>query len=193
MKKRCSLMIAFCLFMAMALPAIAAVNPIVETLISWPDDAIGQVLVQTSGNIREGGSSEYKKMSKASVGDLYYAVGQAETGWYAITLDDGRTGYISPKLVSFASRDSAASESASTTTETKADTSSNFAVANSPAIIMIESNGYAHAALDESGELYIWGGYYEQMDRPKDLPPIMDVGMGSNFVVALDFDGKLHA
>lgn len=56
------------------------------------------------------------------------------------------------------------------------------------------------AAIDSDSKLYVWGDFFGSgtwsgwgTDVPKDLPPIVDVGVGTWGVVALDASGKLHA
>ena len=61
-------------------------------------------------------------------------------------------------------------------------------------IMKIATNGSCYAAIDSNRRLHMWGfDGYGQLDVPKALPPVVDVGVGMFCVVALDVFGKLHA
>ena len=64
---------------------------------------LGTVTVtnSTAVNVRSGPDTSYPIIEKAQPGAIYECTGTANTGWYQILLDDGRTGYISNKLSSF--------------------------------------------------------------------------------------------
>lgn len=64
---------------------------------------IGTVLVTNSAsvNIRSGGGTGYPIVAKAAPGDIFEVIGQADSGWYELLLDDGSTGFISNRLVAF--------------------------------------------------------------------------------------------
>ena len=48
-------------------------------------------------------------------------------------------------------------------------------------------------AIDENGNVYMWGvNYNGQCDVPKNLPPIVELGIGNSHVVALDKNGVLY-
>ena len=58
-------------------------------------------------------------------------------------------------------------------------------------IVKIESSMLTYAAIDADGKAYVWGGE-ASMAVPADLPPIVDIAVGNNHIVALDKNGKLH-
>ena len=45
-------------------------------------------------NVRSGGGTSYEVIAQVQPGSVYPCVGIAASGWYAILLDDGRTGYV---------------------------------------------------------------------------------------------------
>lgn len=64
---------------------------------------IGKVQVTNadSVNLREGPGTEYKVVSQARSGAWLVCVGQADSGWYEVIVQDGLHAFISPKLVEF--------------------------------------------------------------------------------------------
>ena len=64
---------------------------------------------------------------------------------------------------------------------------------NSVKIAKVYAGDQVFGAIDKNGKVYMWGSnYYGQCDIPKDLPPIVELGIGCFHVVALDKNGKLH-
>ena len=60
-------------------------------------------------------------------------------------------------------------------------------------IVKVYADSQTFGAIDKNGKVYMWGAnYYGQCDIPKDLPPIVEMGIGSYHVVALDKNGVLH-
>lgn len=73
--------------------------------IQWPDDAIGQIVVRKNGtNVRQGGSTSYNVVGKANGGDVFFAIGRSDSGWYAFEWADGQAAYIAPGMVEFTPR-----------------------------------------------------------------------------------------
>ncbi len=73
--------------------------------IVWPENAIGRIVVLSSGtNVREGGSTDYKAIGKVHQGDAFFALGMSPSGWYGFELPGGGLAYISPKMVEFEPR-----------------------------------------------------------------------------------------
>lgn len=58
-------------------------------------------------------------------------------------------------------------------------------------IVKIDTSSIVYAAIDVDGKVYVWGGE-EVMAPPADLPPIVDIAVGNNHIVALDENGRLH-
>lgn len=54
-------------------------------------------------NVRTGGDTSYPVIAQVLPGSVYPCVGIAPTGWYAILLDDGRTGYVANTLTAYTS------------------------------------------------------------------------------------------
>lgn len=52
-------------------------------------------------NVRSGGGTSFGVIAQVQPGSVYPCVGIAQSGWYAILLDDGRTGYVANTLTSF--------------------------------------------------------------------------------------------
>lgn len=50
-------------------------------------------------NVRAAGDAESKLVGRAYPGETYAYLGEQDHGWYLIELEDGTTGYISPKVV----------------------------------------------------------------------------------------------
>ncbi len=64
---------------------------------------------------------------------------------------------------------------------------------NSVKIVKVYAGDQTFGAIDKNGKVYMWGAnYYGQCDVPKDLPPIVELGIGCFHVVALDKNGVLH-
>lgn len=60
-------------------------------------------------------------------------------------------------------------------------------------IVKVYSGSQTFGAIDKNGKVYMWGSnFYGQCDVPKDLPPIVELGIGCFHVVALDKNGVLH-
>ncbi|MDF2905023.1 MAG: hypothetical protein K0R34_344 [Herbinix sp.] len=60
-------------------------------------------------------------------------------------------------------------------------------------IVKVYAGSQTFGAIDKNGKVYMWGAnYYGQCDVPKDLPPIVELGIGCFHVVALDKNGVLH-
>ncbi len=86
--------------------ALAAV-----ALMLWSAAGLASPLPQTIGtvrvtnpyyvNVRTGGDTSYPVIAQVLPGSVYPCVGIAATGWYAILLDDGRTGYVANTLTAF--------------------------------------------------------------------------------------------
>ena len=59
------------------------------------------VTIRSSGsvNVRAEPNKDAKKVGIAQAGGNYPLVSSAENGWLEIRLEDGETGYISPKMV----------------------------------------------------------------------------------------------
>ncbi len=74
--------------------------------INWPEDSVGRIVVLESGtNVREGGSTNYKVLTRVRKGDVFYVVGADASGWYAFYLpEDGQLAYIHPSKVEFTPR-----------------------------------------------------------------------------------------
>lgn len=65
------------------------------------DFALGTVTITGSGSVhvRAGDGTDYASLGKVKPGDTFLSVGQADTGWYKIALDNGQIGFVSPKVV----------------------------------------------------------------------------------------------
>lgn len=61
----------------------------------------GKITVINNSNVRSGPGSDHDQIGKVRVGEVYDVVGQEGSGWYAFIMPDGRTGYVSPKMVEF--------------------------------------------------------------------------------------------
>lgn len=107
MKKLYGLLLMLCLSSFLLVTSCLADLAKGESLdpIDWPEEAIGQVVVLKDGTyLREGGSTNYNIMKKASKGEVYFVTGTSSSNWYAVELTDGKTAYVSPKMVEFTER-----------------------------------------------------------------------------------------
>lgn len=70
---------------------------------SGAEDYAGSVTITSSGwvNIRADGTVDSDIIGRARPGEVYLTYGTNENGWYAILLEDGQLGYISPRMVEF--------------------------------------------------------------------------------------------
>ena len=75
----------------------------VPALAASPPQIIGTVTVTNPYyvNVRSGGGTSFGVIAQVQPGSVYPCVGIAQSGWYAILLDDGRTGYVANTLTSF--------------------------------------------------------------------------------------------
>ncbi len=71
-----------------------------------PRPEIGTVTIRKSGpvNVREGDSTDAKKVGSAKAGATYPCYGISDAGWYLIRLEDGTEGYITNPLTTFQPR-----------------------------------------------------------------------------------------
>jgi len=101
MRKRNIGVLFLCAFL-LALPFLAVAEETFTRGILWPGEAIGQVVVlQNGANLRQGGSTNYNVIARASRGDIFFVVDQADSGWYALRMADGTIAFVSPKMVEF--------------------------------------------------------------------------------------------
>ena len=64
---------------------------------------------------------------------------------------------------------------------------------NQVKIAKVYAGNHTFGAIDKNGKVYMWGSnYYGKCNVPDDLPPIVELGIGTFHVVALDKDGVLH-
>lgn len=93
----------------LAAPQVEAAPPTEEEAIgaaAAADEATtpasaGRITVINNSNVRSGPGSDYAQLGKVRVGETYEVVEQDASGWYAFIMEDGRTGYVSPKMVEF--------------------------------------------------------------------------------------------
>ena len=83
--------------------AYRPLNPVsVSTMVpvNTPRPQIGTVTIRKSGpiNVREGDSTDTKKVGSAKAGKTYPCFGVSPNGWYLIRLEDGTEGYVTGTL-----------------------------------------------------------------------------------------------
>ena len=68
-----------------------------------PRPQIGVVTIRKSGavNVREGDSTDARKVGSAQAGRTYPCFGVSDAGWYLIRLEDGTEGYVTNTLTTF--------------------------------------------------------------------------------------------
>ena len=68
-----------------------------------PRPRLGTVTIRRSGavNVREGDSTDAKKIGSAKAGQSYACYGISASGWYLIRLEDGTEGYVTNTLTTF--------------------------------------------------------------------------------------------
>jgi len=80
-------------------PAAPVAVPTLVPAVTKPP-VIGTVTIRKSGsvNVREGDSTDARKVGSAKAGHSYPCLAISENGWYLIRLDDGTEGYVTNTL-----------------------------------------------------------------------------------------------
>ena len=88
---------------AVLLMAAVLLAAYIPASASGSAQVIGTVTITNPNyvNVRSGGGTSYEVIAQVQPGSVYPCVGIAASGWYAILLDDGRTGYVSNTITSF--------------------------------------------------------------------------------------------
>ena len=88
---------------AVLLMAAVLLAAYIPASASGSAQVIGTVTITNPNyvNVRSGGGTSYEVIAQVQPGSVYPCVGIAASGWYAILLDDGRTGYVANTITSF--------------------------------------------------------------------------------------------